>query len=157
MAKFRTKYDRLDLYSNAGTPFRNTYKFDNDKDGKRILVKSGRDNIYDAIQAEFESADLHHILERYNRGEISDLNMRTGIYADLTQIPTNIFQMAQLVDQAHLSFNKLPVDVRSKFDNSPTQFLKEFGSEHFKEVMSDFYSVKEEVKTQPIQAESEVE
>lgn len=152
--EFRKLYSRDRITSNAGSPFRNTYKYDYDEDGNKILVVAGKDNIYDQIQAEFENCDLHCILSRYAKGEIQDLNMRAGFYADLTKMPSNIFDMHVQVEAAHEMFDQLPLEVREQFDNSYSKFLSNYGSEHFMNVMDSYYNPPEvDVKEVPVESE----
>lgn len=96
-----------------------------------LPVESGTVNIYDEIQSHRESVELSTLLQRYAQGDISALNQIEGVYADVVDMPSTYAELFNRVRDAENSFNALPEDVRSLFDNSPVSFWQSIGTPEF--------------------------
>lgn len=137
---FRTRYDRIRKFSNPGSPFLTLYKESVDDDGKIILIKAGRDNIHEKIQAERSSCELKQILARLSHEEISKFDIsRGGMFGDFTQVPKSIRDMRQRMLDAEGFFGTLPAEVKEKFDYSTDKFFSAIGTKYYDEVMSPFF------------------
>lgn len=96
-----------------------------------LPVESGTVNIYDEIQSHRESVELSTLLQRYAQGDISALNQMEGVYADVVDMPSTYAELFNRVRDAENSFNALPEDIRSLFDNSPVSFWQSIGTPEF--------------------------
>lgn len=137
--EFRTKYDRIRINSNPGDPYLDSYKNSVDDNGKTILVKDKKDNIYQKIQAERDSCDLKRILARLTKSEIERIDLsHGGLFGDFTQVPKSIHDMRQRLVEADNFFKSLPLDVREKFDFSTDKYFSSIGTEYYNSVMSKY-------------------
>ena len=100
-----------------------------DVDG--LPVESGTVNIYDEIQSHRQSVELSTLLQRYAQGDPTALNKIQGVYADVVDMPSTYSELFERVRDAENSFNALPEDVRSLFDNSPVSFWQSIGTPEF--------------------------
>ena len=66
-----------------------TLKID-EETGRKSLIQTGTENIYEKIQENLESTKISNILARYAAGDLNALNKRPGVYEDITGAPTNL-------------------------------------------------------------------
>lgn len=109
--------------SNAGSPEEPVYAPVVDEFGSVSLEVVGTTDIRSIIDSFRESCDLNVILARYANGDISALSQRQGTYFDATEMPKSYAEMLQTVITAETEFNKLPLAVRERFDNSFHRWL----------------------------------
>lgn len=128
--KFRTVFDRGETtYSPIGSEFAPTYSYRIDKKtGKKILVETGKTNIYEKIQASLESTKIENIIKRAT-ADPNALLIKDGEYIDVSELPTSMIEIQNMMYKAKEEFNKLPSEIRSKFDNSMEKYISEYGSE----------------------------
>lgn len=100
-----------------------TYGKEIDKDGKVRVVETGKTNLYEKIQASKEDTLIYNILDRFKAGDVSVLQKHQGVYADLTNMPTTLAEAQQSLINAENYFNSLPLEVRSDFNHSFSEFL----------------------------------
>jgi len=99
--KFRTAYE----------PFERT-------DGVDFTGKKSRTK-----QSFKQECDINHIMKKYERQGILPQNIKQGMYADVSDVPT--YQEAcNLVIAAQEQFAALPSNVRERFANDPARFLE---------------------------------
>ena len=56
-----------------------------------VLKENGEFDIQDYIQSFYEDCDLYHLLAKVARtGDMSLLNQKQGVYADISNMPDNI-------------------------------------------------------------------
>lgn len=119
------------FYSNVGSPIRTTYSASYDDKGRIRLEESGTENLYDYIQSFAESCDIHVLLKRFANGETDVLSRVQGFYADVTELPKTYADMLNRLNEGEAFFKELPVDVRSKFGHSYSEFLASIGTPEF--------------------------
>ena len=125
---FKTQFDpRERVHANPGSPVRILYSPKFDEKGVMSLVESGKENLYEFIQSHKESCDIHVILERFARGDVSALERVQGTYGDFSNMPRTYADMLNLVHSAEDAFSNLPVDERAKYGHSFERWLTEFG------------------------------
>lgn len=125
---FRTQFDaRERVHANPGSTVRILYSPKFDEKGVMSLVESGKENLYEFIQSHKESCDIHVILERFARGDVSALERVQGTYGDFSNMPRTYADMLNLVHSAEDAFSNLPVDERAKYGHSFERWLTEFG------------------------------
>lgn len=121
---WKTQFDARDRsVANAGTPIRKLYKgFYNEK-GQVELKEDGEEDLYDFIQSFADSTDIHTIVRRFTNGESDVLEKVQGFYGDITEMPRTYAEALQRIADSERVFNSLPVDVRSRFGHSFSEFL----------------------------------
>lgn len=127
---FKTQFDpRERVHANPGSTVRILYSPKFDEKGVMSLVESGKENLYEFIQSHKESCDIHVILERFARGDVSALERVQGTYGDFSNMPRTYADMLNLVHSAEDAFSNLPVDERAKYGHSFERWLVEFSPE----------------------------
>lgn len=127
---FKTQFDpRERVHANVGSTVRTLYAPKFDEKGVMSLVESGKENLYEFIQSHKESCDIHVILERFARGDVSALERVQGTYGDFSNMPRTYADMLNLVHSAEDAFSNLPVDERAKYGHSFERWLVEFSPE----------------------------
>lgn len=129
---FLTQFRKPERFcSNVGSPIRTTYSASYDDKGRIRLEESGTENLYDYIQSFAESCDIHVLLKRFANGETDVLSRVQGFYADVTELPQTYADMLNRLNEGEAFFKELPVDVRSKFGHSYSEFLASIGTPEF--------------------------
>lgn len=122
--KFSTQYDaRERIMTNPGNPIKQLYSGSYNERGQVELKEDGTEDIYAFIQSFAESTDIHSILRRYQNGEVDVLEKVQGFYGDITEMPKTYAEALQRIADSEKVFWSLPVDVRSKFGHSFSEFL----------------------------------
>lgn len=95
-------------------------------DENNIPKVVGKTNVYKKIQEYKDSCDTYKILERYSSEEdfIADHNPSGGLSGDFTNIPTNMLDAMNNMDEAIAKWNSLPKDFRSLFGDNFSAFAK---------------------------------
>lgn len=118
MTTFRSHLQHDDLprvYANPGDPVKVIYSPVFDGEGNFDLQPSGEEDLYASIQSHAESVDIHVILERFARGDLTALSKVQGTYGDFTTIPKTYAELLNSVIQGEQQFASLPVETRAKF------------------------------------------
>lgn len=139
MPKFRTLYtDRKVVHIESGSGIKDEYQL-RVVDGTKTLVKTGQSNLYEYIQSHADSVDIHKILERCAMmDDYSPLMRMPAQFMDVTEMPKNLADAYAAVQDAENFFNRMPTDIKEKYDNNFIQFLQDLGSENFKSNVSNF-------------------
>ncbi len=149
--KFDTQFTRLGVSgekTKTGSGMKDTYKMHVADDGKRELRKSGEYNLYAEIQSYKDSVSIDYILSRFVNGDETALSRVQGIYGDFTQIPTTMAELQQRVIDAEHLFNSLPLDIRSQYNYSASEFFAQLDSDKTKAIFSPPEEAKETVAQQ---------
>ena len=115
-------------YSNPGSRMANDYQIEIDKRGHKSLHKVGEHDIWEEIQSYKEECSIDNILARAAAGDPNALNQRKGFYADITDSPKTLAEAQNNILKLKQGFEKLPAEIREKFDNSKEKFVMEFGT-----------------------------
>lgn len=123
-------YSRLNLPerkpSPAGSEWTEQCVIDVDSEtGAKILKVTGRENIYEKIQECLEPTKIENIIRRFEEGDTTALGHKNGIYADISDMPTNIIEAQKRIQDVQAKFASLPIDIKEKFGNDPTVFMAE--------------------------------
>lgn len=130
MTDFPTQYTRRErVRAAAGTSIHQLYSPRYDKSGRLELVPNGTEDIYPMIQSHKDSVDINVLLARYNNGEVDALSRVQGAYGDFTGYPATYAELLNRVIEGEHAFMQLPVDVREKFDHSPTVWMSQIGTD----------------------------
>lgn len=132
--KFKTLYgEKKKKKSPAGAKTEMRHRAVMHKDGRRELVRDKEVAIYDLIQANREECEIENIIRRAVEGDYNALNAINGQYADITNMPSSIAEAQQMVINMKNEFEKLPKDIKAKFENNAEIYVAEFGSESWAE------------------------
>lgn len=122
-------------FSPAGSRMADDFEVQIDERGHKVLLKVGEHNIYEEIQSYLEETKIENILARAAAGDLEVLNQRQGLYADITEFPSNLAEAQKTILKLGSEFEKLPNEIRHKFDFSKEKFIQTFGSEEWAENM----------------------
>lgn len=121
---FPTQYTKRErVICESGSPIHMTYGGYYDENGRVQLQEKGQENIYEFIQSHADSVDINVLLARYNNGDVTALSRVQGVYMDATEFPSNFAEALNYIDRMREAFMSLPVDVRSTFNHSFSEFL----------------------------------
>ena len=108
-------------------------------DGVRTIVPVGNSSLYDSIQSHADSVDIHKILERCAMAnDYSILNRMPADFMDCTSMPKTLAEAHAMIQDARNYFDKLPIDLKNKFDNNYIEFISSIGSKKFEAIVSEF-------------------
>lgn len=125
-------------------------------DGTIDLEPMSREPIQDRINSFAAVTDMSYILTQLRNGNTSVLNRGKPIFGDFTETPKTYAQALQLVIDGRAQFDALPLDVRSKFDNSFEKWFATAGSAEWLSAMSLDSSGSGSVDSSVSDSESEV-
>lgn len=126
---FKTPYgERQRNHCASGSPIANEYGYEIDSYGRKILVKTGETNVYEKIQASLEETKIENILARAMAGDNSVFRPE-GIYTDTTQIPSNLIESMQAIQNLENTWEGLPREIKQKYNFDVGQFIGQSGSE----------------------------
>lgn len=138
MPKVYTKFDRtLPSHCPSGTGLLNEYQ-EEIKKGVKTLVKTGQINTNELIQMDYESCKIENILHAALMGDLSKLHAREGSYVDATTMPKNLMDAQNLVLRMKSEFEKMPVEVKEKFNNSADKYVEMMGTKEFTDIMAPY-------------------
>lgn len=119
-----------------GSKLHKTYK-SKIVDGSLELVEDGVINIYEMIQSHKDSCDVNLIIARFANGDSAALNKYKGFFGDVTEFPKTYAEMFERMSNAEVIFDRLPADIRAKYDNDVIKFVSDFGSPDFLSIFAD--------------------
>lgn len=118
---WKTQFDPHErVLAKTGSPVKPIFKPVIDEKTGHYELEMSREvkPIYQEIQSFRDSCDIKKLVARYTAGEVDALNQVQGFYGDLTNVPTNVFEFFALEERISDNFNKLPTDIKERFDNS---------------------------------------
>lgn len=132
------RYDSVSKFSSvSGSNVASDYIKEIGPDGVSTFKKIGEFNLQDRINSHKDSCDIHQILARYANGDISVLSKKALEYFDTTLAPQSIADAHRYVENGEYMFNRLPVEVKEKFNFDFNQFVASIGSKEFYEALSE--------------------
>lgn len=133
--------------TNPGERLVKKYKLSFDDDGTKELVPDGYVDVYEEIQSHADSVDIHKIVERCTvTGDTSELYKTEGFYGDLAMFPKTRAEALQMLAEAQNIWDKLPVNVKKKFDNNVDNFFSTAFTEEWTKKLEIVPEQNEEVK-----------
>lgn len=136
------RFFKGDIFSECGSPIKEVYSPVVNDDGSISLQKSGEENLQEYIDSFALECDINTLISRFVNGDISALNQVNGSYGDFTSFPKTYAEMLQLQINSKAYFDKLPLELKEKFNNDPNQFFASAGSDDWFEKMSAAESYK---------------
>lgn len=134
---FRTKYQRVQVNAETGSPIRVVREAVYDKRKNITVVEKGKENLYAYINSFADSVDINVLLARYRNGEKDALLQRAGAYIDISSMPTNINEFIDLSRSAQNLFDTLPIETKEKFNNNVMEFISTVGDPEWIEKMNE--------------------
>lgn len=137
--KFNTIYSlRKPISIDPGSPIKIEYQL-RVVDNQMQLVETGKSFLYGYIQSHADSVDIHKILERCALlDDYSLLNRMPAQFMDVTEMPTNLAEAYAQVKDAENFFDRMPTDIKEKYNNNFIEFIADIGSEKFSKNVSEF-------------------
>ena len=131
-----------EFISESGSPYLDQYEFDFDENGevkRSSLHKTDKPiNVYDKIQADYESCDINAIMRRFALGDTSALDVKQGVYVDVTKMPKTFAELFDRINDCQKLFDELDPDVKQLFNNSYEEFWYEYGSDDFYKKIDEY-------------------
>lgn len=138
MPNVYTQFERTPRTSTpAGSIYLDEYQ-EEIKDGVRSLTKIGEKNTDELIQMDLESTKIQNILNKALNGDFSDLKAREGSYVDATTMPKSLMEAQNLVIRMKTEFDKMPTEVKNKFNNSADKYVELMGTKEFNDIMTPY-------------------
>lgn len=130
--KFKTQYDAPEAKAcEPGRGMTDVYGIViNEETGRQELVKTGETNTYEVIQAHYEQTKIENIIARATLNP-ELLMQKAGEYGDYTETPTSLLDAQIKVMGIKNEFDKLPSDIREKFNYSLGEYVAKYGSEEW--------------------------
>lgn len=119
----------------TGRPFHMEYEIHIDENGHKTLHTTGETNLYAKIQESLEGTLIENILDRVRLGDKEALERVQGKYIDMEKLPKSLMEAQNKIIEIKNEFYKLPVEMRSKFDNSPEKYVQMFGTQEWKDII----------------------
>lgn len=136
--KFSTwRFSRFDSPSDPGSREKITYTPVFDKNGVLSLEATGKENVYELIQANRESCDLNLIMERVRAtGDATILNRVQGFYMDASDLPDNWPEVMNSINNLRDGFDKMPSDFKELYGNDFVRFAANFDPSIFADMVT---------------------
>lgn len=143
---FKSMYDRPEtIATETGTEFDKTYTMVLDKAGHKHLKCTGRTNRYEKIQSHLDECLVENIIAKSTM-DPSVLNKQNGLYFDSTSMPKTLAEAQNAILALNQEFEKLPAEMKQKFNNSPEQYVAEYGSKEWGDKLGLIKEKIEEIK-----------
>lgn len=115
MSKFYSLSESRPVEVNpAGDSVVQEYELEFSPQGVPHLVPTGTYDLYEVIQSFRDECDLGKIFQRYANGDVMALNKRQGVYADISQMPQDIFAASNLLERVEAIYDGLSQDLRAR-------------------------------------------
>lgn len=140
MSNFRTFYSQQRrVLAPVGSRIKIKYVAEMTENGSYHLVEAGQEDLYEYIQSFRDSCDINVLIARFASGETDVFSKAQGFFADVSNLPDNMHEIFNIVNQGRDVFSKLPVEVKEQYNNSFEDWLLNF----------DFNAAMEEMKPEP--------
>lgn len=133
---FNTQYASHDrVHPDPGNPVKPVYELRYSRDGVPDLEQVGQEDLYGYIQSHRDSVDVHALVKRFQNGDTSALTRAQGFYGDITGMPTTYAEMLNSLARSEAIFNHLSAEVKSRFNNSFSEWLAGMDRDDFADRM----------------------
>lgn len=156
MYSMANERERKRTATEAGTELRRTFKWRmNNETGKKELIEDEIINRQEEIDSYKDECDIQNIIKRASFDptlwEKYNYDLGSGEITDITGMPGNLAEAQQLMIDVEQNWDKLPREIKSKFNNDFDLFIHTFGTIEWASAMG-LTKEREELK----KAESEV-
>lgn len=144
---FKSMYDRPEtIPCPTGNEYDKTYTMIIDEFGHKELKCTGETNRYEKIQSHLDEVLIENILAKATM-DPSVLNKREGLYFDSTSMPKTLAEAQNAILALNQEFEKLPVEIKQKFDNSAEKYIAAYGSKEWGDKMGILTTEVKETET----------
>lgn len=102
--------------------------------GQKILEMTGETNMYEMIQKATPDVLIENVINRVIAGDISMLRP-DGSYIDLTQMPKNMIEAQQMIQNMENEWAKIPADIKKHYNWDMGEFIAAAGSKEWLNIM----------------------
>lgn len=128
-ATFRTQWEKHEhFYAPTGEHIEMRHTAHMKEDGRRVLLRDKKVNTFELIQSHKEECEIENIIRRAVEGDYNALNAVNGVFADITNCPSSIAEAQQYIIDAKNEFDKLPKDIKAKFEYNPEIYIAEMAT-----------------------------
>ena len=137
------------FYMPSGAGIRLKYMLNVDDKGCECLVCSGQTDQYAEIQSYRDGCDLAMLLRNIDPNSLNNMIssytaddlINSGII-DYASMPKTLGSMFNLVQRGENLFSGLPEEIRREFNYSVKNFVSQFGTQSFNDIISKYVSPK---------------
>lgn len=119
-----------------GSRYAKTYHMELDPNGHKVLIEDGLTDTYEVIQSHLESTKIETILARAAMGDESGLYAKNPQFLDFRDVPQSLAEAQNLIIKMEHEFERLPLEVRKKFDHSAERFVATYGTTEWQDAMT---------------------
>lgn len=123
----------------AGKKIRLTFRWTYDAQGNKSLVKDEEIDRDAEIQSYLEETKIENIINRaaFDPSIIQRLGAQLSDEEpqDFTNMPSTLAEAQNMMIQAENTWNKLPSEIKQKFDNDVDKFIARFGTTEWMEAL----------------------
>ena len=104
----------------------------------RELVKTGETDVYALIQSRLEETKIENIIKRatYDPTALGNQDWQTSeVMTDISDAPTNYHEWYGRIKDAEAEFDKLPIEVKNKWDNDVEKYVMAYGTTEWADKM----------------------
>ncbi|QRV61618.1 VP3 [Gokushovirinae sp.] len=138
MNEFRSAYSgQVRHTSLTGNGHEPEYEYKVTDEG-RELVKTGETDVYALIQSRLDETKIENIIKRatYDPTTLGSQEWKvSGTMTDISDMPTNYHEWYARIKEAEAEFEKLPVEVKNKWDNDVEKYIMAYGTEDWADKM----------------------
>ncbi|QCS36119.1 minor capsid protein [Capybara microvirus Cap1_SP_131] len=114
--------------SNPGDKYHVNYRTRLKADGSLEFYEFDKTDIQAEINAAAAGTDMSYIVNRLLNGDMSVFSDKAPLYGDFTEMPKNMMDAVNLHNDAVHAFDRMPYEVRIKYDNDVNKWLSAAGS-----------------------------
>ena len=130
MLKDKQKHS-LQFVSCPGNPMKEVKHGELQTDGSIKLVVDRIENTDETIQSFAPSTMIENIMARIQAGQTELLTQKNGFFMDTIGLPANYAEVLNLVIKGQEVFEKLPVEIKERFDNDFNKWFVAMDKEDF--------------------------
>lgn len=148
--------NRERFFMPSGQGVARTFMLNIDDDGCECLVCTGQTDLYAEIQSYRESCDLAMLLRNIDPLALNSMVssftaddlVNSGI-VDYATMPTTLGGMFNLVQKGENMFNGLPEEIRKEFNYSVKNFVSQFGTLSFNDILAKYVTPQAQTEPEP--------
>lgn len=137
MRKYKIDFSAERIPSPAGSKFLTTYTITTEN-GREELEPTGKNNIYDMIQADLEDSKIENVIKKVMMGDLSVLRQSEPQYIDASTMPNDMMTIQNIIVKTKQEFEKMPEEVKKLFNYSAEEYVNEMGTKEFMDKMKPY-------------------
>lgn len=138
MSEFRSAYSgQVRHTSLTGNGRESEYEYRVTDEG-RELIKTGEKDVYALIQSHLDETKIENIIKRatYDPAALGSQDWQTSeAMTDISDAPTNYHEWYGRIKDAEAEFDKLPIEVKNKWDNDVEKYIMAYGTKEWADKM----------------------